>query len=253
MTGVWLVVLVTLDRYLAICHPFDRMRSFIDRNAKKGVVVIPIIAIIYNIPRFLERKVVLETELCANVTKAWSINTDLRKNRMYFIFYKTIAFFLFRMIIPLLTLTILNIKLMFTLKEAKKDRVRLTQNQNNTRRDSFTVVLVAVVTVFIVCQLPDFILRLLLAIKSFIRFELNVQYVAHLTNMLLTVNSSINVVIYCLTGKRFRRTLRRMLCCQRGRAFHNYNDSRIGNTRGTFTMVSTLDNHSEYIKAETNL
>jgi len=63
---IWTVLLVTVDRYMAVCRPFDtRMRS-VDR-AKKLFVGVVVAAIIYNIPRFFEQEVVVETKPCTKL------------------------------------------------------------------------------------------------------------------------------------------------------------------------------------------
>ena len=54
---VWTVLLVTADRYMAVCRPFDtRMRSV--ERAKKLFVGVVVAAVAYNIPGFFERRVV---------------------------------------------------------------------------------------------------------------------------------------------------------------------------------------------------
>jgi len=72
---IWTVLLVTVDRYLAVCRPFDtRMRSV--NLAKKLFVGVVVAAVVYNIPRFLERQVIVDTNTC---TKQVS-NNDLLIN-----------------------------------------------------------------------------------------------------------------------------------------------------------------------------
>ena len=135
-------------------------------------------------------------------------------------------FFMFRLAVPLLVLIHVNIKLLQTLRTASRDRAQLTRAQcsksltNNSRRakhhsqerDYFTTILVSVVSVFIVCQLPDFLLRSAVTIKQFTNLQFDLHYFNTLTNMLLTLNSSINCLVYCLTGTRFRKILARQVC-----------------------------------------
>jgi len=50
---------------MAVCRPFDTRMRTVDRATKLFVVVV-VVAIIYNIPRFFERQVVVETNSCTN-------------------------------------------------------------------------------------------------------------------------------------------------------------------------------------------
>jgi len=61
---IWTVLLVTVDRYVAVCRPFDtRMRTV--GRAKKLFVGVVVAALVYNIPPFFERQVTIQTNTCA--------------------------------------------------------------------------------------------------------------------------------------------------------------------------------------------
>jgi len=61
---IWTVLLVTVDRYMAVCRPFDTRLRTVER-AKKLFILVVLAAVVYNIPRFLERQVIVETKSCA--------------------------------------------------------------------------------------------------------------------------------------------------------------------------------------------
>ena len=210
---VWLVVLVTTDRYFAICRPFETLRLCTLQRAKRAVAVIIICAILYNIPRFFEKQVMLVPDYCNQKMRMRAVPTDFRRDRIYIIVYKTVMYFVFRLIVPLFMLAVLNLRLLLTLRGARRNRAILTKSSPKTS-DAFTVILVAVVTVFIMCALPDFIVRSVITIMTFTGSRINLillSYTNVLTNLLLTLNSSINCLIYCLTGRRFRKILYRLL------------------------------------------
>lgn len=54
---VWVVVLVTLDRYVAVCRPLLAVEVRTVRHAQRAVVGVVIAAIVYNIPLIFEKKV----------------------------------------------------------------------------------------------------------------------------------------------------------------------------------------------------
>ena len=88
------------------------------------------------------------------------------------------------------------------------------------RREGLTLMLVTVVTVFVVCELPDLGLRIAFTMSEAGYVKLDVvrlRWANVISNALLTVNSSVNFLIYCLVGNKFRRILGRMCCPRRWR------------------------------------
>jgi len=54
---VWVVVIVTIDRYLAVCRPLVAVGLRTLRRVRRTIVVIIVAALLYNIPVFFENKV----------------------------------------------------------------------------------------------------------------------------------------------------------------------------------------------------
>lgn len=209
-TTVWTVMLVTIDRYVAVCKPFQVQLRSLER-AKMAFLGIVITAILYNIPRFFERQIRLVADTCGEVVK--TEKTALGDSWIYFLVYKTILYFVFRAFGPLLTLIVLNTTLMRALHAVRKRREQLTRN--NQHRENMTLVLVIVVSVFFVCQIPDLTLRIIMTFVNLGVIHVDVtslRYVNAVTNMLLTINSSTNFLVYCLIGKKFRKILGAMCC-----------------------------------------
>ena len=160
---------------------------------------------------------------------AWTVEvtrTDLRYNRVYILVYKTICYLLFRAGGPLAALVVLNSRLLTTLRHQKRWR-RSRQSLMTTRvsawhRENVTAMLVTVVTVFIICELPDPTLRLVYATVQLTSYPsddllLTLRYVNTITNALLAFNSSINFIIYFLVGRTFRRVFVSSFGCSSGR------------------------------------
>ena len=222
---MWIVVLVTVDRYVAVRCPFRKSCLSTIHRARAAVALIVTAAVLYNLPRFFEKQVKLD--YVCDVTNTHfelvyqSRRTDMRKNRVYFILYKTILYMLLRLAIPLVTLFVLNIQLIRLLRAATQSHATLTQTR--PKKDSFTVVLVAIVSVFLACEIPDAVLRVTLAVFHFLGAPydfITMSYVNTTTNALLTLNSAVNCFIYTATGKNFRNRLRMLVCRQ-----DNYNNS----------------------------
>ena len=72
-----------------------------------------------------------------------------------------------------------------------------------------------------ICELPDAVLRLLVAVRRLVTGHDNGVYVNafilranSVTNVLLAVNSSVNFIIYFLVGNKFREILARECGCE---------------------------------------
>ena len=150
--------------------------------------------------------------------------TDLRDNLVYFLVYKTVCYLLFRAGGPLATLVVLNSRLLTTLRHQKRWRRSrqsvMTSRVSAWHRENVTAMLVTVVTVFIICELPDPALRLVYAGVQLTSdpsddLLLTLRYVNTITNALLAFNSSINFVIYFMVGRTFRRVFIASLGCNR--------------------------------------
>lgn len=246
---VWLVVVVTLDRYIAICCPMHQrptvchMRS--PTRVRAVVVAVFVTSFAYNIPGFFELQVISAVDPCdANKTYLVSAKTPLRQNSVYYI-YKTATFFIFRLGLPLGTVSFLNARLIVTMRCVRQSCANLTRHGQLRERGSVTFLLVCMVSVFIFCELPDFLLRVVLTIfyatgqstESF-----TIYYWTTMTNFMLTLNSSVNCIVYCLSGRQFRRMFhRQMSCCLGGSKRGGY-----GGTGSTAVFGSSLTSSAKY-------
>ena len=67
--------------------------------------------------------------------------------------------------------------------------------------------LFAVVVVFFVCNVPPLVVNILEVLK------INVNALNNTSNLLVTFNSSVNLVIYCIFGDKFKRILFSFFFC----------------------------------------
>ena len=141
------------------------------RRAKVAVFVVFVAAIIYNIPRFFERFVYLMPSCAGGEPTPHVRWTSMRNHRVYFLVYKTVCYFIFRSVGPLVTLIALNLRLALELRNVDRRRTALrgkpVATKSEKRRggsekhnENLTAMLVGVVTVFIICQLPGLGIRI---------------------------------------------------------------------------------------------
>ena len=103
---IWIVLLVTVDRYMAVCLPLSRhLRSM--RRTKMATAATLALAVVYNIPLFFERELKYAPSPCSDFPVHMG-KTSLAVNSVYIFVYKTLCFFAFRSGGPLATLVYLN-------------------------------------------------------------------------------------------------------------------------------------------------
>ena len=205
----WLVVVVTVERYIVVCWPFKASRWCTLPKVKRAVVLIVILGVLYNIPRFFEWRTAFTTDICTNYTSAGVDPQPIRSNILYKVIYRVISYIVFVAVGPMIILIVLNIKLIQALRRATQERIQLTRGTQN--QASNTTIIVVVVSVFIICQTPALIHQMLEAADVSIDASIS-AYTTPVSNMLVTFNSSVNFFIYCLFGQKFRRILMKMIC-----------------------------------------
>ncbi|KAK8391711.1 hypothetical protein O3P69_017321 [Scylla paramamosain] len=107
-------------------------------------------------------------------------------------------------LVPFLCLMIFNFFIYREVRAANHERQQLSRLQR--KEIGLAVMLLVVVSVFFLCNVLAFIINIL---------ELMAIVVEELTmtsNLLVTINSSVNFIIYCIFGQKFRKLLLQMFC-----------------------------------------
>ena len=238
---IWLTVLVCVNRYIAVCKPYQASRLCTVTQARKQFALVLLCSVIYNIPHYAEGRINYDKN--GNPTPT---HTALGENEYYNIIYLNSCYVMFMLVIPLLTLTILNIRLISALKEIKKRRaeMNLRQQQDN----NVTLVLIIVVIVFTICQAPALVTQLSWTVlpnsaRQCGGFQ---YYYSRLSNVLVILNSSVNFLIYFLFNQRFRMIFTETMCssndADRGSAYGTVNNHAPPAT--TITRTNTVIDHT---------
>ena len=198
LTGsTYTTVAVSIERYLGICHPNSRQA----RKTWVYTMAIAIVTIGYNIPRCFEyRFSVVNGTLIATKT-SWA-QTDLYNQN-----YHQFAALIIDSVIPFLALFFLNGSILHRVYFLIIDD-RVLGDISKRHRTTMSKTLLLIVAVFLVCHLPAIIYNLSGII---ITEKENKWYWMHPIDALgLVVNSSVNTLIYCLVGTKFREELKTM-------------------------------------------
>ena len=126
LVDTWFSVLLTVDRYIVVCHPLHAQRLCTRRRTLVLIVVIVIASFLFSFPRYFEYKVV-EFE----VNPFGFETTDLLSSQSYTIAYRIVLFFVFMYLLPMTLLVTLNVRLLVTLSKSNVYRSLSVQRQTS--------------------------------------------------------------------------------------------------------------------------
>ncbi|XGW07259.1 hypothetical protein V3C99_010447 [Haemonchus contortus] len=216
--SVYITVSVTIERYLAVCHPRRSKQMCNPGGAAWTILGVTTFAVLFNATKFFELEVTVNPACPEG--KDWQsyilLPSVMAANPIYQQVYALWLTNIVMVFLPFLTLLILNAYIAYTIRRSLKkfdnhqqklpDRSELKEKSREA-----TLVLVIIVCIFLICNFWGFVLTLLERIVD--HETLMVKYHAFYTfsreaiNFLAIINSSINFVIYIVFGREFRKEL----------------------------------------------
>ena len=145
----WVTVLVTVQRYVAVCHPYQVKRYATLRLAKFQLTAVLLFSCLFNLPRFLENGVTIIDD--GNSTHPETVRLPMAESDMYQYVYLAGTYYLVIYVLPLVILVVLTYQLIRALRIAKRKREEMTSKGRINIDLTFS--LVVVVAIFLVCQL----------------------------------------------------------------------------------------------------
>ncbi|KAL6742120.1 hypothetical protein Aduo_015309 [Ancylostoma duodenale] len=202
--SVWLLVSITVDRYLAVCHPFEVVSYCTRARALLTVFLIVVFSVAYNFVRFWEFQIIeSHSESLESI-----VQPLLRDSPLFLLWYQNIATLLSQFVLPLLVLCILNLQVARTILMAAEQRSELVASEK--REHNTAKMMIFVVIVFLVCYTFSFILNVAEIMFSSL-FRHPVGYLLNdINNILIVVNTSSPFVFYVKYSTRYRNQLRTM-------------------------------------------
>ncbi|KAG7197872.1 hypothetical protein KM043_001683 [Ampulex compressa] len=241
---VYLTLTVTLERYIAVCHPLKAKSFCTYGRAQLAVLVIVIFAFVYNLPKFWEIDFYTEVHWKYNVTVYCLYPAELRSNLLYVTLYVHWMYFFICYLFPFLALVIFNVAIYLRVRKANRELQQLSRHQR--REIGLATMLLFVVIVFLICNI------LPLASNIHETFIADPPlWLVQTGNLLVTINSSINFIIYVIFGRKFKRIFLKLFCSSRffvaGREspeFQTYDESIVTNTTNIELRNSIRHYHS---------
>ncbi|XP_061772081.1 opioid receptor, delta 1b [Nerophis ophidion] len=211
-TSIFTLTMMSVDRYVAVCHP---VRALDFRTPAKAKII--------NICIWMLSSVVAVPVMVMAVAKVTDKgNVDCRilfpKPEWYWDTMTKICVFIFAFLVPVLVITICYGLMILRLKS-----VRLLsgskEKDRNLRR--ITRMVLVVVAAFIVCWTP---IHIFIIVRTMVKIDHNNLLVMaswHLCIALGYTNSSLNPVLYAFLDENFKRCFRDFCLPYRTRMEHN--------------------------------
>ncbi|XP_012229943.1 G-protein coupled receptor dmsr-1-like [Linepithema humile] len=267
--SICLTVTLAVWRYIAVAHPQRNREWCSDKRTFLMIILAYVCCPLLCIPLYIATEVKPNMEMLDEYGNALkeitnSTSTGLMFNRtktttfdihsqgatnttLYFVKFKTsmgdilkdINFWIYSVVIkliPCVALTVLSIKLVMVLLEAKQRRKNLTMKNTaikmgngkehtyekpkkrrkvtdkERQTDRTTMMLLAVLLLFLLTELPQGILGLLCVILGTSFFNSCYLMLGDVIDILTLINSAINFILYCAMSRQFRMTFKQLFC-----------------------------------------
>ena len=169
------------------------------------MVPITIFSLLFNLPKFLESKVVYEDNA------VYIEVTDLRISTVYVTWYHNWTRFLMLGILPFATISFINYRILIVVNSQRKILNR------KKKEDNLSMVLIMMIATFLFCNILRVLLNMheihvveemsLCRCSDLGGFPVWVLILGFISPVLLALNSSINLLIFCVFGTKFRKVL----------------------------------------------
>ena len=209
-SSIYMTVAFTVERYMAVTRPLNVTAWSPMRRTRCVIALVIVLSIIYNIPRAFE-KTTRPHVYAGNVTGLGTANTELGENALYKIIYHMACYMLVMLFVPFVLLVYLNFSLLRAVRHSQRSTGRCS---TPTHDNNLTLMLVAVVACFLLCQLPSIVNSIIQAVKPpeyVLRSPALVRFMS-VSNLFVVLNSAVNFYLYCCFGQKFRRQLWIVVC-----------------------------------------
>ena len=211
--SVYTLVIMSLDRYLAVVHPIQSMSYRTQKNTVYILVALWGVVLIGHVPLLIQHDVI-SYDYYGELRSACLNAKTVQNVPAARIFYG--SFFVFGYVLPLSLIVILYgfmlKRLLYGVVPGGSQRAESIRSKKRV-----TKMVVIVVVIFALCWLP---IQIIFIIQNFGNFAQGIPAIAAqmVSNCLAYMNSCVNPILYAFLSDNFRRSFRKLLCCGYGQS-----------------------------------
>lgn len=202
--SAWLCVLISGERFLAVCYPLMVKSVCTPKRTVIAVVGILFAAVSYSIVTLFE----IQYHGFCHLNE-----TEMRQNPLYQKIYKFGLSFTLKLILPMIVLGFLNIGIITSLRRSRsfsKPARRRSSRHPTEKQMPLTMISLIIVAIFFITNIVPFVVTIL-EIKEEGMLGI-LPYLVPVSNLLVVTNSSLNPFIYTIVGCQFRKVVKETFC-----------------------------------------
>ena len=216
--SVWLIIAVTVERYIVVCHPL-KANSFCNiPRARRVTILLSVCLFCINVHFFWT--VELEYHQADGVTIPRCAGGPAHATLVEDVWpWVDAALYSF---LPSMVIILLNCLIIRQVILAHRSRSSMQEGAYENRRPShegstrLTIMLLTISFTFLLTTLPMNVINIVIAFNSSAISDLSTvakfKLAMSVTQMLMYMNHSMNFFLYCATGQKFRHQLVWLMC-----------------------------------------
>ncbi|KAL3079040.1 hypothetical protein niasHS_014822 [Heterodera schachtii] len=215
--SVWVVVLLTLYQFRAVCYPLRSSTAQMDRRFVYCLFALSFFANFCIYAPWAFKKIIYQ--IPPGVLRCPLVICDRNMDTPWFRIYEWVREFLTRLL-PFVLIAYFNVNILITYRTNKKDRLSLSsqsfhrkavvEKSEKEEKRLFTV-LFAITVIFFLCTIPAAPVTIFISDRQ--SQSLPFQIFRSASNLLEITKFALNFYLYCLINPDIRRVCLRVLKC----------------------------------------
>ncbi|XP_050070365.1 allatostatin-A receptor-like [Anopheles maculipalpis] len=206
--SIYTLVLMSLDRFLAVVHPIASMVIRTEKNTVLAITILWVVIITTGLPVSFAHGIIRYKHLDQVVEQCGFLEKDSPSWPAFHI-----AFFLSSYVVPLILISVLY---MWMLSRLWRSSVGGRSAESKKGKKRVTRLVVIVVAAFASLWFPIQVILVLKSVDVFVadsHFKISLQIVSH---VLAYTSSCINPLLYAFLSENFRKAFRKIVYCGPG-------------------------------------